>query len=145
MASFTIIIWGTTFISTKILLRDFSPIDILFYRFIIGLLALMVIYPHRMKITNIKQEITYACAGLCGLTLYYLLENISLTYSMASNIAVIISVAPLFTALLASRFLNGERLKLNFFIGSIAILKSEVFAEVINILKGSSLLQSDTM
>lgn len=29
----TIIIWGTTFVSTKVLLRDFTPIEILFFRF----------------------------------------------------------------------------------------------------------------
>ncbi len=122
LATLTIIIWGTTFISTKILLRDFTPIEILFYRFTIGLLTLILIYPRRLKITNMKQEITYACAGLCGLTLYYLLENIALTYSMASNISVIISIAPLFTALFASRFLSGERLKINFFIGFVTAI-----------------------
>ena len=37
LALFTIICWGTTFISTKILLVDFSPIEILSTRFIIGL------------------------------------------------------------------------------------------------------------
>ena len=38
LAFLTIIIWGTTFISTKILLNDFTPIEILFFRFILGLL-----------------------------------------------------------------------------------------------------------
>ena len=32
----TIFIWGTTFISTKVLLKSFSPIEILFIRFLIG-------------------------------------------------------------------------------------------------------------
>lgn len=31
-ALLTIIIWGTTFISTKILLVDFKPVEILFFR-----------------------------------------------------------------------------------------------------------------
>ena len=30
----TILLWGTTFISTKVLLRSFTPIEILFFRFI---------------------------------------------------------------------------------------------------------------
>lgn len=37
-AVFTILLWGTTFISTKVLLRDLSPIEILFYRFLLGYL-----------------------------------------------------------------------------------------------------------
>ena len=32
----TIFIWGTTFISTKTLLNSFSPVQILFARFVIG-------------------------------------------------------------------------------------------------------------
>ena len=34
LAIVTIIIWGTTFISTKILLTQFSPEEILAYRFL---------------------------------------------------------------------------------------------------------------
>ena len=30
LACMTILIWGTTFISTKVLLRDFTPLQILF-------------------------------------------------------------------------------------------------------------------
>ena len=95
-ALLTIFIWGTTFISTKILLTDFKPIEILFFRFLIGLFILILIYPKRLRKTTKKQELTFALTGLCGVTLYYLLENIALTYSMASNIGVIISIAPFF-------------------------------------------------
>ena len=105
-ALITILIWGTTFISTKVLLSDFQPVEILFFRFIIGLLALFLIYPRRLQGTTLRQEFTFATAGLCGICLYYLLENIALTYTMASNVGVIISVAPFFTAILSHLFLN---------------------------------------
>ncbi|OUQ27575.1 hypothetical protein B5E77_06300 [Lachnoclostridium sp. An131] len=65
-ALLTILIWGTTFISTKVLLVDFQPVEILFFRFVMGLLALLVVYPHRMKGTMRKQELTFVVAGLCG-------------------------------------------------------------------------------
>jgi len=52
----TILIWGTSFISTKILLIDFRPIEIIFYRFGIGLLVLMIAYPRRLKVTNKKRN-----------------------------------------------------------------------------------------
>ena len=35
----TIIIWGTTFVSTKVLLEAFTPIEILFFRFTLGYLS----------------------------------------------------------------------------------------------------------
>ena len=117
-ALLTIIIWGTTFISTKILLVDFQPVEILLYRFIIGFLALLIIVPKRLTGVSLKQEITFMSAGLCGICLYYLLENIALTFTMASNVGVIISVAPFFTAILTHLFLKSdEKLRANFFIG----------------------------
>lgn len=116
-AALTTFIWGTTFISTKILLADFQPVEILFIRFIMGLLALLVICPRRLKGTTLRQELTMAAAGLCGICLYYLLENIALTYTLASNVGVIISVAPFFTAILSRLLTREEKLRPNFFAG----------------------------
>jgi drug/metabolite transporter (DMT)-like permease len=113
----TIFIWGTTFISTKILLKAMSPIEILFLRFTIGFIVLLIFYPHRLKVKERKQELYFAAAGLCGVTLYYLFENIALTYTFASNVGVIISIAPFFTAIFAHFFLDREKLRLQFFIG----------------------------
>jgi Permeases of the drug/metabolite transporter (DMT) superfamily len=113
----TIFIWGTTFISTKMLLKAISPIEILFLRFTIGFIVLLVVYPRRLKVKDRQQELYFAAAGLCGVTLYYLLENIALTYTFAANVGVIISIAPFFTAILAHLFLDGEKLRLPFFIG----------------------------
>ena len=117
-ALLTIIIWGTTFISTKVLLTDFKPVEILFFRFVMGFSALFLVCPHRMKGVGRGQELTFVLAGLCGICLYYLLENIALTYTMASNVGVINSVAPFFTAILSRLFLKSEgKLRANFFIG----------------------------
>jgi drug/metabolite transporter (DMT)-like permease len=122
-ALLTIVIWGTTFISTKILLVDFQPVEILFFRFVLGLLALVLACPRPLKGTTAKQELTFAAAGLCGICLYYLLENIALTYTMASNVGVIISVAPFFTAILTHLAeKNGEKLGMNFFLGFVVAM-----------------------
>lgn len=117
-ALLTIIIWGTTFISTKVLLTSFQPVEILFFRFVLGFFALLAACPRRLKSASLIQELTFAGAGLCGVCLYYLMENIALTYTMASNVGVIISVAPFFTALLSHWFLHQEeRLQPGFFLG----------------------------
>lgn len=117
-ALITIIIWGTTFISTKILLKSFSPIEILFLRFLLGLALLAAIYPKRLIIKDKKQELTIAMAGLSGICLYYMFENIALTYTTASNVGVITSTAPFFTAVLARIFVKSDKkLNLNFIIG----------------------------
>ena len=115
---FTVLIWGTTFISTKVLLEAYHPVEILFIRFVMGLLALYLIYPKPLKGTTLRQELQFAAAGLCGVCLYYLLENIALTYTLASNVSVIISTAPFFTALLSWLFLKeGNALRPAFLLG----------------------------
>lgn len=116
-AFITILIWGTTFISTKVLLQFFTPIEILFIRFLTGYLALWCVCPHRLPIRNKRQEWYFAAAGLCGITLYYLFENIALTYTFASNVGVIISIAPFFTVLFAWLFLHDGRPNIRFFVG----------------------------
>lgn len=117
-ALITIVIWGTTFISTKILLTDFTPIEILFFRFLLGLIVLIIVFPKRLKLSDRKQELIFAAAGLCGICLYYMLENIALIYTMASNVGVIISIAPFFTAVLSHIFMKSqEKLKAKFFVG----------------------------
>lgn len=118
-ALFTIIIWGTTFISTKILLNVFTPIEILFIRFLLGYIILWCVYPHHLSNVSKQQEIYFIGAGLCGITLYYLFENIALTYTLASNVGVIISIAPFFTVIFACIFLKQKSPQIRFFIGFI--------------------------
>ena len=117
-ALFTILLWGTTFISTKLLLVDFQPVEILFFRFAQGFAALLLACPHALRGTGARRELTFAAAGLCGICLYYLLENIALTYTMASNVGVIVSAAPFFTAVLSRLFMKREeKLSASFFVG----------------------------
>ncbi|MED1738577.1 DMT family transporter [Bacillus swezeyi] len=116
-AVLTILIWGTTFVSTKVLLEDFSPMDILFYRFLLGLIVLIIVHPRFLKVASWRREALFAGAGLCGVTLYFLLENIALTLSYASNVGMIVAVIPMITAVLAHFLLDGERLQPHFFIG----------------------------
>ncbi len=114
----TIAIWGSTFIATKVLLTDFQPIEILFFRFVVGYLALLIAAPRTLKLTDRKQELVYMAAGLCGVYLYYLLENIALTFTLTSNVGVIVSIAPFFVAILAQFFLKSEeKLHPRFFLG----------------------------
>lgn len=121
-AAFSILVWGTTFISTKLLLRTFTPLEILFFRFLIGYLALWFIRPHDLKVDSFKQELLFAAAGMSGVTLYFLMENFALTYSLAANVSVIIAVAPFFTALFDWLFLKGSKPGARFLIGFITAI-----------------------
>lgn len=122
LALLTILIWGTTFISTKILLKDFTPVEILFFRFLIGYFVLLLIYSRPIRTTSFKEELLFISAGLCGVTLYFLIENIALVYTLASNVGVIVSIAPFFTAVIAHFFLEEEKFHRQFFIGFLIAL-----------------------
>lgn len=117
-ALFTIVVWGTTYISTKVLLRSFQPVEILLIRMVLGFVLLFLAKPGKFKVKQKSHEWIFAGAGLCGICLYYLMENIALTYTLASNVGVIILVAPFFTAVLSHIFMKADgKLTVPFFVG----------------------------
>lgn len=121
-AAVTIFIWGTTFISTKVLLTAFTPLEILFFRFFIGYAALWIAAPRLLKLEDKKQELLFAAAGLCGVTLYFLMENFALTLTFAANVSIIIAVAPFFTAIFDWLFMKGTKPGLKFLTGFTAAI-----------------------
>jgi drug/metabolite transporter (DMT)-like permease len=125
-ALFTISVWGITFVSTKVLLATFTPGEITFYRLVLAVLALLILSPphlprRALDRQELLDELRFMAAGLCGVTLFFLFQNIALTYTLAANVSVLVSVAPLFTALV-SRLLLNEKLKANFFLGFAAAI-----------------------
>ncbi len=122
-ASFTILLWGATFISTKVLLEMFTPVEILVARFVLGYLALWVAAPRFLRLRERREEMWFAAAGATGIALYYFLENIALVYSSASNVGITVSTAPFFTALLVPVFMKGKAvIPLRFYVGFIVAL-----------------------
>ncbi|OTQ33742.1 EamA family transporter [Gilliamella apicola] len=117
IALMTVFIWGITYIATKVLLTEFKPIEILFFRFTLGYATLWLLAPRFFAWQGIKQELMFLGAGFCGVTCYFLCENIALTYTIASNVGVITTLAPVFTAILAIFFLKTEKPAKSFYIG----------------------------
>ena len=117
LALATVLIWGVTFVSTKVLLEGCSPNEILFFRFALGFAALWAIRPRLLRVAGWRDELLFVAAGACGVTLYFLMENIALVYTTASNVGVIVAVAPLFTGLIASLVLKEGALGRRFFLG----------------------------
>lgn len=116
LALFSAFVWGITFVSTKVLLSELSAVEILFYRFLLGYIALWIVHPKRNKFSGIKNELYYAAAGLSGTTIYQFFENTALSYTYASNVSIIVSTVPLFAGMIAV-FVFKEKMNTNFFIG----------------------------
>ncbi len=116
LALVTVLVWAVTFVSTKVLLAHLAPIEILFLRFAIGFAALALLRPRVLRVRGFAEERWLMLAGATGVTLYYLLENIALTFTTASIVGVVVAAAPLFTGLISAAVLK-ERLRAPFFAG----------------------------
>lgn len=108
-AAFTVVVWGSTFISSKVLLEFYTPAQIMLTRFILAYCALWLLRPKRLALT-LKQEGVFFLLGLLGCTAYFYTENTALSYTLASNVSIIVAAAPIFTAILA-HFAGEERFR----------------------------------
>ena len=96
----TVLVWGTTFISSKKLLETYTPTQIMLTRFFLSYATLWIIRPKRLKLTW-KDEGIFFLLGLTGCSVYFFVENTALRYTLTSNVSIIVASAPLFTACLA--------------------------------------------
>lgn len=104
-------VWGTTFVSSKVLLtHGLMPADIFFYRFLMAYLCMCLISHKRLFSDSLADEITLLGLGIMGGSLYFLVENMALMYSTASNVSILVSTTPLLTALVLAIFYKSERL-----------------------------------
>lgn len=116
LAAVSVITWGITFISTKYLLLALSPLEIMFYRFLIAYIGLWIFRPKWEKI-QLKDNLYFALAGLTGIVLYQYAENTALNFTAASNVSVIVSICPLFTAIFMQIFFKEKHITPWFILG----------------------------
>ena len=113
-------IWGSTFVSTKmLLLAGLSPAQIFTLRFIIAYVLLLV-YSLTMQKGRGKSfllfpkcwqdEVLMFALGVTGGTLYFLTENSAMNYTTTTNTSLIVSLSPLVASFLISLFFRSLRL-----------------------------------
>ena len=122
ITALVVIIWGTTFVSTKVLIQHgLGPIEIMFYRFVLAYFCLLMVSHKRLWADNWKDEFMLMLSGLTGGTFYFIAENTALGITQASNVALLVCTTPIFTALLV-HWIFKEPLRRNMIIGSIIAL-----------------------
>ena len=113
-------IWGSTFVSTKmLLLAGLTPAQIFTLRFIIAYVLLLV-YSLVMQKSRGKSfllfskcwqdEVLMFALGVTGGTLYFLTENSAMNYTTTTNTSLIVSLSPLVASFLISLFFRSLRL-----------------------------------
>ena len=101
-ATFAVIVWGASFIATKIALRDISPVTIVWLRFTMGvaILGLAVTLRKQFLLLSKNEWPYFALLGFLGITFHQWLQSNALQTSEASTTAWIVSTTPVFMALL---------------------------------------------
>lgn len=109
LAILTSAIWGTTFISSKLLLQEgLSPAAIMILRFVLAYVLMLPFVRGKWFCKSLKDELLMVLLGISGGSLYFLLENTALVYTQASNVAIIIAATPLLTMLTVNLLDRGK-------------------------------------
>lgn len=110
-AFFAVVVWGASFIATKVALQDVSPVTVVWLRFSMGVLILGAAVAMRGEFAlPRKGEWAYfALLGFLGITFHQWLQSNGLQTSEAATTAWIVATTPVFMAILG-RFILKERL-----------------------------------
>jgi drug/metabolite transporter (DMT)-like permease len=101
-ALFAVIVWGASFVATKVALHDTSPVTIVWLRFLMGVIVLgiAVVYRKQFALPGRKEWTYFALLGFLGITFHQWLQSNALRTSEAGTSAWIVSTTPVFMALL---------------------------------------------
>ena len=101
-ALFAVLVWGTSFIATKITVGQMSPTAVVWLRFAMGLPILLVAVIIRKQFAFPKgnEWWYFALLGFLGITFHQWLQSNGLKTAQASTTAWIVSTSPVFIAIL---------------------------------------------
>lgn len=105
-----VLVWGASFIATKLALRETSPVVIIWFRFGIGVLILgaFVIARKEFAFPGRRELGYFALLGLLGITFHQWVQVTGLQTARATTTAWIITTIPIFIALLARMMLKEK-------------------------------------
>lgn len=113
LAICTIVFWGTSFVSTKVLINHgFSAVQIFTIRFAATYLMLLFAGLRHLKFRadSLKDELFFVLGGITGCTIYFWAENTALTISQSSNVSLIVCTNPLLILLAGIFIFRREKL-----------------------------------
>lgn len=102
-ALFAVVVWGGSFIATKIAVGQMSPVAVVWLRFAMGIpiLAAAVILRKQFAWPKPAEWGYFALLGFIGISFHQWLQSNGLQTAQATTTAWIVSTAPVFIALLA--------------------------------------------
>lgn len=116
----TVAVWGTTFVSTKVLiLNGLSPAQIFTLRFSIAYILMLAFNHKKLFSDSWKDELLMALLGVTGGSLYFLSENEALRFTTATNTSLIVCSCPLFATLIIRLCYRSARINTIQLLGSL--------------------------
>lgn len=82
---------------------------------------LWIISPKMLKFKSIKEELYFFAVAMSGAAFYQYPENLSVSFTSPASVSFITATAPIFTAIMAHKFL-GEKLTPKIFFGMLVSL-----------------------
>lgn len=108
-----ILVWGISFLNTRVLLdAGLTPTEIFVARFTIAYVSLLAVSRFKVRYTGWRDELLFVVCGVAGGSAYFIAENTALELTLISDVAVLVSTAPLTTALVGAIFYRDERITL---------------------------------
>ena len=118
-----VVVWGCTFVQTKVLINaGLRPDEIFTLRFVIAYLLILPFSWRRLFLGSVRDELIALSLGLTGGSLYFIVENYALAYGYCSNVSLIVCLTPLVTALIVGWRYPAERLGKGGALGSLLAL-----------------------
>ncbi|MCM1336804.1 MAG: DMT family transporter [Candidatus Amulumruptor caecigallinarius] len=109
-AALTVTMWGVSFVSSTVMMdHGLGPVTVYISRFIGAYLIMWILCNKRLWANSLRDELLLAVCGITGSTINYLAENYALKYTLATNVSLITSMAPLVTMLLVGLIYRNER------------------------------------
>ncbi|MCE2616183.1 DMT family transporter [Phocaeicola oris] len=123
IAILTVVIWGVTFINSKILLNQGLQAHELFLaRFFLAYICIWFISPRKLFAVNLKDEFLLFLLGITGGSLYFVAENTALTYTLVNNVSFIVCSSPLIATLMAIAVYKEVKATVMLMVGSVIAL-----------------------
>ncbi len=124
---FAVVVWGASFVATKVALRQVSPVTVVWLRFTIGVIILGTATLLRGQFAlPRRQEVGYfVLLGFLGITFHQWLQSTGLQTAQATTTAWIVASTPIFMAILGWLVLSekvGWRLILGILVAVLGVL-----------------------
>lgn len=120
VAFLTVCVWGTTFVSTKVLMiNGLSPAQIFTLRFAVAYILMLAFSHKRLFADSWRDEVLMALLGITGGSLYFLSENEAMNFTTTTNTSLIVCSCPLFATLLVRMFYKSARINTVQLLGSL--------------------------